>query len=56
MIEQYPYEAPAIPLKKKPHEIKNVRFNRKSKKIKAEIWNILQKKSMTYGMTPAMFC
>ena len=55
VIEQYPYEAPAIPLKKKPHEIKNVRFNRKSKKIKAEIWNKLQKKAMTYGMTPAMF-
>ena len=55
VIESYPYEAPSIPLKVRPDEIKKVRFNRKSKKIKAETWNRLQKKAMTYGMTPAMF-
>lgn len=55
VIESYPYEAPLIPLRVRPEEVKTVRFHRKSKKIKAKTWKKLQEKAMTYGMTPAMF-
>lgn len=55
VIEAYPYEAPSIPLRVRTEEVKTVRFNRKSRKIKAEKWKKLQEKAMMYGMTPAMF-
>lgn len=55
VIESYPYEAPSIPLRVRPEEVKKVRFKRKSKKIKAETWKKLKEKAMMYGMTPAMF-
>ena len=55
VIESCPYEVPSIPLRVRPEEVKTIRFNRKSKKIKAETWKKLQEKAMMYGMTPAMF-
>lgn len=55
VIESYPNEAPAIPLRIRPKEVKAVRFQRKSQKIKAKTWKRLQEKANTYGMTPAMF-
>lgn len=46
--------APALPLAKKPEEVKCPRFRRRMRFVPDEQWRQLQGKAASYGVTPAM--
>ncbi|WFD11845.1 non-ribosomal peptide synthetase [Tepidibacter hydrothermalis] len=48
-------KAPSLPLAKKPEQITNPKFSRRSKKIDKDNWKVIKNKAAFYKQTPSMF-